>query len=58
MHHVCIECSSAAVTRIKNSGSGSSGTCTSRSKRNPAFSYARIAATFFTDGPITHTSNP
>jgi len=41
---------------MRCSGSGSSGTCASRKKRKPAFSYARIALVFRTDGPITHSA--
>ena len=41
---------------MRCSGSGSSGTTTSRRKTNPAFSYARIALVFIMDGPITHSA--
>ena len=42
--------------RMRCSGSGSSGTWASRKNWKPAFSYARIALVFFTDGPITHSA--
>jgi len=49
---------SPRVIRISCSGSGSPGTSAVRKLTNPVFSYALIAATFETDGPITQTSRP